>query len=380
MKLIPILFFLLAFCDNLNAQILEKNIEKIKSSALLKESLSDDTSGSAKFLTYPTLAYTPETKWEFGVANLFLFHAKKNHQNRLNEIYSFTFYTQQRQYGIWLDHAIYTDQNNWFFLGRGRFQFFPLKYYGIGANTPNNYAIVSNGNIQIRERALRKVKENFYVGLEVDYHKIFDVSYDLSKVGGDFELPQGSNGSSNKALGIGIVYDDRKNVLNVRKGMFAELAFLQYAKAFNSDFQFQLFQFDARIFRRGFAKNQVIAIQSNGMSNVGNVPFNQMALIGGESMMRGYYLGRFRDKTMVNLQAEYRFLPLPFSKKLGATLFSSIGNVAPSVQSLNISNTKFAAGLGLRYLVFKAKDIYFRTDLAFTNEGRGFYVFLGEAF
>jgi hemolysin activation/secretion protein len=265
-------------------------------------------------------------------------------------------------------------------LGRGRFQFFPLKYYGIGANTPNNYAIVSNGNIQIRERALRKVKENFYVGLEVDYHKIFDVSYDLSKVGGDFELPQGSNGSSNKALGIGIVYDNRKNVLNVRKGMFAELAFLQYAKAFNSDFQFQLFQFDARIFRRGFAKNQVIAIQSNGVSNVGNVPFNQMALIGGESMMRGYYLGRFRDKTMVNLQAEYRFLPLPFSKKLGATLFSSIGNVAPSVQSLNISNTKFAAGLGLRYLVFKAKDIYFRTDLAFTNEGRGFYVFLGEAF
>ena len=83
---------------------------------------------------------------------------------------------------------------------------------------------------------------------------------------------------------------------------------------------------------------------------------------------------------MVNLQAEYRFLPLPFSKKLGATLFSSIGNVAPSVQSLNISHTKFAAGLGLRYLVFKAKDIYFRTDLAFTNEGRGFYVFLGEAF
>lgn len=374
------LFFLFALPHFLGAQIIEKNIDKIKNSAILKEAMHDDTTGSTKFLIYPTLAYTPETKWELGVVNLWLFHAKRNYQNRLNEINSFTFYTQERQYGIWIDHAIYTDKDDWFFLGRARFQFFPIKYYGIGVNTPNDYTVVKNGSIQIRERALRKVKENFYVGLQFDFHRIFDVSFDLSKTGTDFVLPEGANGSSNKALGIGLVYDDRRNVLNVRKGLFAELAYLQYAKAFNSDYQFQSFQYDARVFRKGFAKNQVIAIQSNGMANIGNVPFNQMALIGGESMMRGYYLGRFRDNTMVNLQAEYRFLPLPFSKKIGATVFSAIGNVAPTVQDLNISNTKLAAGLGLRYLVFKAKDIYLRTDIAFTREGTGFYVFIGEAF
>ncbi len=362
------------------AQVLKNNIEQLKNKPILKEVISDDTSGGPKFLIYPTLAYTPETKWEFGFANLILFHAKKNYQNRLNEINTFTFYTQQRQYGIWLDHAIYSDQNNWFFLGRSRFQYFPLKYYGIGANTSSKYTVVSNGSFQLRERALRKIKENFYAGLEFDHQRIFDVSFNLEATNTNFKFPTGANGSSNTALGLGIVYDDRKNVLNVRKGMFAELAYLEYSKALNSDIPFRSFQYDIRYFREGFAPKQVFALQSNGIANVGNIPFNQLALMGGESMMRGYYLGRFRDNTMINLQAEYRFLPLPFSKKIGAALFASMGNVANSPQFLNPRTTKFAAGAGLRYLIFKAKDIYLRADLAFTNEGRGFYLFIGEAF
>ena len=37
-------------------------------------------------------------------------------------------------------------------------------------------------------------------------------------------------------------------------------------------------------------------------------------------------------------------------------------------------------GAGLRFLVFPEKDIYTRVDVAFTQEGRGIYFFIGEAF
>lgn len=376
-------FSSLAFLCVLNfkgsSQKIKENIQQLKNSPILKDAISDDTTGAPKFLTYPTLAYTPETKLEVGVVNLLLFHAKRNYQNRLNEVNTFTFYTQQRQYGIWLDHAIYTDQNNWFFLGRGRFQYFPLKYYGIGPSSPKNYTVVSNGSFQIRERALRKIKENFYAGIEFDHQRIFDVSFNLEQPN-NFIFPTGANGSGNTALGLGLVYDDRKNVLNVRKGMFAELAYLEYSKSLNSDFPFRSFQYDIRYFRKGFSEKQVFAVHSNGIANVGDIPFNQLALMGGETMMRGYYFGRFRDKAMVNLQAEYRFLPLPFSKKIGATIFAAMGNVADSPKKIDVSKTKFAAGAGLRLLVFKAKDIYMRADLAYTDEGSGFYLFIGEAF
>ncbi len=372
--------FLLPTTKTVNAQKLKNNLEQLKNKPIIKEAISDDTSGGPKSLIYPTLAYSPETKWEIGVFNLFLFHAKRNHQNRLNEINTFTFVTAQKQYGIWLDHAIYTDKDNWFFLGKGRFQYFPLKYYGIGPTTPAVYSVVSNGSFQVRERILRKIKENFYAGIEFDHQRIFNVSFNLDNSKTNFDFPVGAEGSANTGIGLGIVYDNRKNVLNVRKGMFAELAYLEYSKLLFSDIPFRSFQYDIRYFRKGFTKQQVFAVQSNGMTNLGNVPFNQLALMGGESMMRGYYLGRFRDKTMINLQAEYRFLPLPFSKKIGAAIFASMGNVAETPNQIQLSTTKFAGGAGLKYLVFKTKDIYVRADLAFTKEGNGIYLYIGEAF
>jgi hypothetical protein len=39
-----------------------------------------------------------------------------------------------------------------------------------------------------------------------------------------------------------------------------------------------------------------------------------------------------------------------------------------------------AGGLGVRFLLFPGKDIYTRFDVAFTNEGVGYYLFIGEAF
>jgi len=232
----------------------------------------------------------------------------------------------------------------------------------------------------VRERILRKIKENFYAGVEFDHQWIFNVSFNLDNSKTNFDFPVGAGGSANTGIGLGIVYDDRKNVLNVRKGMFAELAYLEYSKLLFSDIPFRSFQYDIRYFRKGFSNKQVIAFQSNGIVNLGDVPFNQLALMGGESMMRGYYLGRFRDKTMINLQAEYRFLPLPFSKTIGAAIFASIGNVAETPGLIELSNTKIAGGAGLKYLVFKSKDVYVRADFAFTNEGNGIYLYIGEAF
>ena len=51
-----------------------------------------------------------------------------------------------------------------------------------------------------------------------------------------------------------------------------------------------------------------------------------LAMMGGESMMRGYYLGRFRDKNMLATQAEYRFLPFAFSNRWGAAAFVLFGS------------------------------------------------------
>ncbi|MEY3562890.1 MAG: hypothetical protein RLZZ294_896 [Bacteroidota bacterium] len=376
-KYLLIVFFCNLLVVVVNGQKLKEFIVNQKEHLLGK---FEDSSGKSNYIVYPTLAYTPETRTEIGLVNLVLFYANHNKKNRLSEINTFSFYTAEKQYGVWLDHAIYGDGEKWFFLGRGKFQYFPMKYYGVGIKSPEEgYAVVSNMNIQLRERVLRKIKGNLFAGAEFDFQKMYNVTFNNANTVG-YEYPTGYKGSSNMGLGLGLVYDNRKNVMNVRKGLFAELAFLNYSASLGSTNSFFSTQFDFRYFREGFNPRDVLAFQGSALFNDGDVPFNQMAMMGGESMMRGYYLGRFRDKNIFTTQAEYRFLPFAFSKRFGAAAFVSTATVAPTAKNLLSSTFKLAGGVGARYLIFKSKDIFVRFDVGFTREGNGYYFYIGEAF
>ena len=68
------------------------------------------------------------------------------------------------------------------------------------------------------------------------------------------------------------------------------------------------------------------------------------------------------------------------SKRFGGTLFGGVGAVSPTVPDLNVDQLRMSGGAGVRFLLFPGKDIYTRFDVAFTNEGVGYYLFIGEAF
>lgn len=333
-----------------------------------------------KILMYPVFAYSPETSLELGVSGLYLYYAKGDYKkNRLSEIQLFSFLTLNEQYGAWFDHFIYSDDDKWFFLGRLRFQRFPLYYYGIGVNTTQEDETVLDADYTlIKERILRKVKKDFFIGLELDYQRLYNVRF-ADEAQHSHGALRGAYGTTNFGVGLGLVYDNRKNALNVREGIFAELGYLHYDNFLGSAFNFNSIVSDFRYFKR-IKDKQVWATQAVGIFQGGDVPFNQLAQVGGESLMRGYYTGRFRDMNYVALQSEYRWLPFSFSKRFGAAVFASIGTVADKPSMLAEQRWLPAGGAGLRFLVFPKKDIFIRADIAFTPEGRGLYIYTGEAF
>lgn len=209
------------------------NVSELNAQNIFKRyinNLVNDTTDIAKpqLLIYPTVAYAPETTWEIGLSSLYVFYAKRDIENRLSEISGFTFFTLENQYGLWFDHAIYTNQDQYFFLGKLRFQSFPLLYHGIGNDTPEDYtALVNAKQVLIKERVLKKVKKNLFLGLEVEYQSLSSVDFVLENDTPEtFQFPRGNTGSNNLGLGAGIVQDNRHNVLNVRDGFYSELAFL----------------------------------------------------------------------------------------------------------------------------------------------------------
>lgn len=339
----------------------------------------EEDSTASKFIHYPTLAYAPETSWEFGVSSLYVYSAGRDLKNRLSEVKSFAFFTLENQYGLWLDHALYSDANKWFLYGKARYQSFPLFYYGIGRDSPAEIQSVIDGEyLLIRERIMRETWPSFYCGLELDYQRLSGIEY-LNTAEGFLPPEVGNTGSSNLGVGLGVIYNNIHNAMNPRKGLYSEWGFIDYPSRVGRDFSFISYIADTRIYRP-IQENTVLAIQVYGQLTSGNPPFNMLALMGGESLMRGYYLGRFRDKNLIAGQVEYRILPFSFSKRVGASVFMALGQVFGDERPFEWGQFLPAGGAGLRFLIFPEKDIYTRLDMAFTAEGSGIYFFIGEAF
>jgi len=337
-----------------------------------------DTMSSKKprFLIYPTIGYSPETKWEFGLSTITVFHYNNDTTLRLSEISAFGFYTQERQLGLWVDHAIYGKNNNILALGKMRFQNYPLSYYGIGTDIAKKpLALVDATYYNVRERFIYRLKNNLFAGLEFDYQQLLNPECKW-KSSIQTPLPLGATGSQNLGVGLGVILDSRHNMLNVRDGYLAEIAFINYSSLFETSFPMRTLFFDGRYFIPT-SKKQVLAMQIVGQFSAGDVPFNQLSMMGGETMMRGYYLGRYRDKNYLAAQIEYRFLPFGFSKRLGGAVFGSVGSVSDKMPT---TNYKWSTGAGLRYLLFPKKDIFSRIDVGFNPDGYGIYFYVGEAF
>ncbi len=349
-----------------------------KVSKIFNKIFNDTTSiEKSKWIAYPTLSYAPETSWEIGVASALVYYAKNDTLNRLSEASGFSFITLQGQYGAHFEHALYSDKNKWFALGKLKFQSYPLSYYGIGPDISGDELAVANANfILIRERFLRNVKGHWYLGAEIDYERLSNVSFDWLQDQPSAGTILGENGYSNLGLGLGLIYDNRHNVLNVRHGFLSEIGCLFNEPAWGSTNKLRTIFIDNRAFFKVTDKN-VLGFQMIGQFSKGEVPFNQLSMIGGETIMRGYYLGKYRDKNLLALQTEHRWLPFKFSKRIGGAVFAGVGSVSPN---LDFKKLFWSAGGGLRVLIFPKRDIFTRVDVGFTPDGPGFYMYIGEAF
>jgi hypothetical protein len=344
--------------------------------------LLNDTSSAAssRISVLPTASYALETQLTIGLRTFSLFYADHDTTNRLSSLMLNTFITTKGQYGVVFENAVYSPGNAWFLVGRAHFQRFPLLYYGIGPDRPaTGSALVSSLSFQVRQRLLRRLRGNWYAGIEADFQQLGRVSFGYDTAPTE-ALPPGATGSRTVGAGAALVYDDRRNTLNVRRGAFLEGSTRRYAHALGSEFDFQQTVLDARLYRPLGRPNRILAVQVFGQFMQGTVPFSSLALLGGEQGLRGYYLGRYRDKNLVSAQAELRWLPFGFSKRLGGNVFVGTTTVAPVLREFRADRLRVAGGAGVQFLLIPRKDVFLRADVGFSRESTGVYVSIGEAF
>jgi hypothetical protein len=112
----------------------------------------------------------------------------------------------------------------------------------------------------------------------------------------------------------------------------------------------------------------------------GPAPFDQLALVGNSSFLRGYVRGRFRDRDLIAAQAEYR---APIVRRLGWAVFGGAGRIASQPADLlaRDARTLPSYGIGARWTLFSGSRSDIRVDYARAGDGQsGIYVALNEAF
>lgn len=153
----------------------------------------------------------------------------------------------------------------------------------------------------------------------------------------------------------------------------------------SADFDFARATLDARPYVRwGTA---TVAVQLYAERSTGHVPFDQPALVGGNSVMCGYVRGPFRDKSLLATQAELRY---PATRRLTLAAFDGWGQTGPdfgrAVSAFVFSGPDGAdpyitAGGGVRWRLFREARTSVRVDMAAGSYGaRGLYIALNEAF
>jgi hypothetical protein len=330
-----------------------------------------------KFSVFPVAYYAPETKLAVGILGAYTFYNKKDSaQKRPSQIQVGAAYTFNKQLLFYIPFRIYTRQNNFVFYGEAGYYKYSYFFYGIGNNQAQDYKELYKVNFpRIRINALRKVTEKLYAGVRYWLEDYNITSNDSGKQLSTGIIP-GNKGSFVSGIGSVINYDTRDNIFYPSKGVFIDAGAQFYGNSTGSIYKYSRYTFDGSIFFSAKNKNvwalNVFADFVNGNA----IPFNHLALLGGNKKMRGYYEGRYRDKNLLALGGEYR---LHLYKRFGAVAFANAGAVNNETLKLP-AYIRATAGAGIRYALNKSEKLNIRLDYGIGKNTSGIYFTIGEAF
>ena len=332
---------------------------------------------NGNFLFTPILFYSPETRLAFGAAASYIFRfADALPEDPPSSISPLILYTLEEQFNVLLSTTLYLKNGSYRVDGEARVRSYPDRFFGIGNQTIHRKSeLFTSHSTKLSLSLLRRIRNNFRLGLKYDFSKwdIRETKFEGILEGGTIS---GSNGGWYSGLSLLLNLDSRDHIFSPARGEMIDLSLGLYNRLIGSQFNFGNHFLDARKYIP-ILSSHVLAFHSRLHWQTGNVPFLKLAKLGGNSNLRGYYEGRFRDTHLFLFQAEYR---MPLIWRLGLVGFTGWGDVARQWSSFTLDNLKHSFGFGLRYLFSKSEKIYLRFDFAWAEEVFGFYVSVFEAF
>lgn len=336
-------------------------------------------------------SYTPEASFGVGGAMLASFRLNKSDTISQRSFLPVGF-------NLSLNGTVVIAGAGTFFFNENKFRIYtsysfrnePSNYYGKGYDAISQVEM-SDSTTQFNKMALQlyprfvwELIPHLYVGglFDINYSRSTDINARMQK---DHYFNKYKPEYINIGLGGLIQYDTRNDVATPTRGVLLSVNGKIFGKYFGGDYNYEQLELEYRHFKNVFRPRSTLGWIVKSQMSFGDVPFTELPSFGSPFDLRGYYWGKYRDKSMTYGIVEYRHMFGSPAKYKSGNFWAKLGFVT-WVGTGSISNVpftwdkwKFNYGAGLRIQMQPGKN--FRLDVG-KEPGQGmlFYMNMTEAF
>ncbi|GAA4898790.1 BamA/TamA family outer membrane protein [Ferrimonas pelagia] len=321
--------------------------------------------------------YTPEMELGLGVSAVGLYQVDR--QDTVSQISSFTvngFASVNGALGAEIISQTFFQQDRYRLFINAEVVDAPEVFYGVGLDAGRvkaNKIDFDRRGYRFKPQLLTQIWPATFVGLGFDFSQNEGRKVEPFAPRPFEQALQFPDSSTTAALTLHLMHDSRDFILNAREGRLLQADLALYRDGLGSDSVFEKYNLEYSDYW-GVGPG-ILAWQFAAEFNHGEVPWDQLAQLGGGTRLRGYNSGRYRDKQMGLAQLEYRH-DLP--RRHGMVYWLGAGTLAESVSELGSDKWLHSVGLGYRFEVKQRVNL--RLDMAWGNGESGFYFAVNEVF
>jgi outer membrane protein assembly factor BamA len=372
----------------LHAQNINKEQEEVRDMIhpdLVKQKMEKEKN-RARITPFIAPGYSPELQYSLSGGALASFSTNRKDTTLLRSSVPLTFTVSST--GSWLfttNWTTYFHENKLRINATLQYRNMADHYFGVGYDNGKNTSFPDSTRynrvyFQVLIKPVWKVSRTMYLGFIYDHNSTtaLDVNEHMKK---DPYYIQYGSANENNGLGLVVSYDTRDFPQNAYRGAYASFSYTNYS-VIRGQNQYSALELDYRKFIPvGKKIGRTLAINVHSRHAFNGVPYGELSFVGSPFDVRGYRLGRFRDRIINYFIAEYRHKVYGNSflaKRSGWVVWAGIGCLGSvSGESFFVNNLP-NAGVGYRFEVQHRLNV--RVDFGVGVKSNGLYFNFQEAY
>ncbi len=361
------------------------NPDLVKTQEQIRKEKKEDKSRT-RITPFVAPGYSPELQFSLSGGALASFTTNRKDTTLLRSSVPVTFTISST--GSWLftsNWTTYFKENKLRINATLQYRDLADHYFGVGYDNGLNTSFPDSTRynrvyFQLMFKPVWKVSRTMYLGFIYDHNSTTASQVNNHMKNDPYYIQYGPS-NTNNGIGMVVSYDTRDFPQNAYRGAYASISYTDYSIIRGRN-QYQVLELDYRKFIPvGKKEGRTVALNFHARHAFNQTPYGELSFVGSPFDIRGYRLGRFRDRVINYVIAEYRhkvYGESMLAKRSGWVVWAGLGCLGSVTGESFFVNNLPNAGIGYRFEVQSRLNV--RVDFGVGLKSNGLYFNFQEAY